>query len=194
MTKQLICPIVGMHTSGKTTLLNYFKNEGYAVEEELAEIIRIKNNCNAGANGQNDFEELVMLNEKRRDLNRTGDHDVIIIESWHILTIAYMYTKEYEDKKISEYYKYVRNLLNNYYISVIYLDSDTKLILKRGSRFHNEDDIVQISEFYDKLNKNIYRVIKELNLDYIHIDSTKPKELVAANALKFINKKTKLLS
>ena len=85
-----LIPIVGIHSAGKSTLRHQLEKLGYTTEEECAENLRVDKNLEAGANATSSFEKLVEQEEKKRDIIRQWNTDIIFVESWHILTLAYL--------------------------------------------------------------------------------------------------------
>lgn len=185
--KKLI-PIVGIHSAGKTTLRHQLEKLGYTTEEECAENLRVEKNLVAGAGATSSFEELVAKEEKKRDINRQWYTDIIFIESWHILTLAYLLTRGVPESDFEDYFDYVKNMQEEYSIHCIFLKSDPYKILDRSRKLHSEEDIEEYYEFYEKLNENIKYVLNKLELDYKEFNTMKDIEITVEEVKEYLKK------
>lgn len=189
MTNKIVA-IVGIHTAGKTTLLDNLKeNYSLTIERELAEEIRVNNSIRAGATGSSDFEKKVMQAEIERDRCRTwSKENVVFIESWHILTYAYMMTKSQNELLIQEYKCYIEQLKVDFEVECIFLDVDADVLRVRKSRLHSENEIESVIEFYNKLNRNIQNTLVDLNIKTTRIDARAEENIIAKRvALNYID-------
>ena len=104
MEKKTLVPIVGIHSSGKSTILDILNKKGFITQGECAEEIRVTKNVKAGALADSSFEELVKKEELKRDKIRNWkDEKVIFVESWHVLTLSYMLTRGKNIDEIADY-------------------------------------------------------------------------------------------
>ena len=166
MNSKFLIPIVGIHSAGKSTIRNNLAKLGYVTEEECAEILRKEKNINAGASADISFEYLVRQFESARDENRIWNSNMILVESWHILTIAYMITRGKSIEELEEYIEYVKKQGEKYNIFCVFLKSDYLKILERSRKLHSENDICQYYEFYKKLGENILKTLDILGFPY----------------------------
>ena len=182
MGKNLIV-LVGIHSSGKSTIRKKLEELGYTTEEECAEILRVTQNCEAGANAKIDFEYLVRQAE--RDQMRDWKTDVIFVESWHFLTLAYMLTRGMKLEDLKEYMVYVRQQMNIHNVYCLFLKSDPTKILERSRKLHSEDDVEQYYDFYKLLEENIQKILKSLKASYKEFDTMKPLDITIKEVLNY---------
>lgn len=173
MDKNLIV-LVGIHSAGKSTVRKKLEELGYTTEEECAEILRVTQNCEAGATAKIDFEYLVRQAETRRDKTREWKTNIILVESWHFLTLAYMLTRGMQLKDLKDYMDYVRQQMNYYNVSCIFLKSDPTKILDRSRKLHSEADVEQYYDFYKLLEQNIQKVLKTVEVPFKEFNTMKP--------------------
>lgn len=176
MKKKILVPLVGIHSAGKSTIRKELDKLGYINEEECAEILRKNENLAAGANADISFEYLVRKAEAERDKTRVWNTDMILVESWHLLTLAYMLTRGEKIESLDEYLGYVREQSKIHDIHCVFLKSNPLKILDRSRKLHSEEDIDQYYEFYQKLGENILYILKVTGLDYREFDTMKPLE------------------
>ena len=120
---------------------------------------------------------MVKKAELERDKIRDWKNEkVIFVESWHILTLAYMLTRGKKLGDISEYLEYVKNKQKELKILCFYLKSNPYKILERSRKLHTEEDIDKYYTFYEKLQLNIEYILKLLNTDYYEFNTTKSIE------------------
>ena len=181
-----LLPIVGIHSAGKTTLRNELEKLGYTTEQECAENLRIEKNLVAGASATSSFEELVEQEEKKRDINRKWNTNIIFVESWHILTLAYLLTRGVKESEFEDYFKYVKNMEKVYSIHCIFLKSDPYKILERSRKLHSEEDIEEYYEFYERLGENIKYVLEKLDLDYREFNTMKAIEVTVEEVKEYL--------
>lgn len=182
MNKNLIV-LVGIHSAGKSTVRKKLEELGYTTEEECAEILRVTQNCQAGANAKINFEHLVRQAETERDKIRDWKTDIIFVESWHFLTLAYMLTRKMELKDLTEYIDYVKQQMTCYQVQCFFLKSDPTKILERSRKLHTEADVEQYYEFYQLLEHNIQRVLEYLNLPFYEFNTMKPFDVTINEVL-----------
>ena len=164
MEKKTLVPIVGIHSSGKSTILDILNKKGFITQGECAEEIRVTKNVKAGALADSSFEELVKKEELKRDKIRNWkDEKVIFVESWHVLTLSYMLTRGKNIDEIADYINYVKKKQEELNIIYFYLISDP----------HTEEDIGKYYSFYERLNQNIEYVLKKLEANYYEFDTRK---------------------
>lgn len=185
MDKNLIV-LVGIHSAGKSTIRKRLENLGYTTEEECAEILRINQNCEAGANAKIDFEYLVRQAETARDKSRIWKTDVIFVESWHFLTLAYMLTRGMKLDDLKEYMEYVKQQMCNYNVHCLFLKSDPTKILDRSRKLHSEEDVEQYFEFYKLLEKNIQKILESVSVPFREFNTMKPFEVTMNEVLTYI--------
>ena len=147
MKVKTLVPIVGIHSSGKSTIRMQLEDMGFITEEECAELLRVSQNLKAGASADVSFEEMVSRAEMKRDITRIWTTDVIFVESWHILTLAYLLTRGVARSKMQAYIDYVQSKNELYSIHCIFLKSDPFKILERSRKLHSEKDIEQYYGF-----------------------------------------------
>ena len=176
MKKKILVPLVGIHSAGKSTIRKELDKLGYVNEEECAEILRKNDNLAAGANADISFEFLVRQAEAERDKTRVWDTDMILVESWHLLTLAYMLTRGEKIENLEEYLEYVKEQNEIHEIHCVFLKSNPLKILDRSRKLHSEEDIAQYYEFYERLGENILYILKVTGLDYREFDTMKPIE------------------
>ena len=184
-TKTLV-PLVGIHSAGKTTIRQQLEKLNYITEEECAEILRVQKKLKAGASADISFESIVKQAEQQRDNERIWNTNIIFVESWHILTLAYMLTRGIHECQLNEYFKYVSMQNNIYSIHCIFLKSSPYKILERSRKLHSEEDISQYYNFYEKLQINIKYVLEKLKLDYREFDTMKPLEITMKEIINYI--------
>ena len=174
MEKKTLVPIVGIHSSGKSTILDILNKKGFITQGECAEEIRVTKNVKAGALADSSFEELVKKEELKRDKIRNWkDEKVIFVESWHVLTLSYMLTRGKNIDEIADYINYVKKKQEELNIIYFYLISDPHKILERSRKLHTEEDIGKYYSFYERLNQNIEYVLKKLEANYYEFDTRK---------------------
>jgi len=179
-----LVPIVGIHTSGKTTLLSTLKDYGMVTEEEIAEKIRREQGVKAGASGDILFEYMIKQEEMVRDKSRDWQTtNLIFVESWHILTIAYMLTRGLIKSEVSTYKNYIKEVSNEINVFCIFLMSDPSLICQRSSKLHSEKDIFEYQDFYLRLQENIIWILKDIQIKYRVFDSKQPFERIKNDIL-----------
>ncbi len=177
MKDKILVPVVGIHSAGKSTILSILDKWGYITQGECAEEIRVNKKVKAGALANSSFEEVVKKAELERDKIRDWKNEkVIFVESWHILTLAYMLTRGKKLGDISEYLEYVKNKQKELKILCFYLKSNPYKILERSRKLHTEEDIDKYYTFYEKLQLNIEYILKLLNTDYYEFNTTKSIE------------------
>lgn len=176
MNKNLIV-LVGIHSAGKSTIRHKLEELGYSTEEECAEILRVTQNCQAGANAKINFEHLVRKAETERDHNRIWKSDVVFVESWHFLTLAYMLTRGMQLCELEEYIKYVKQEMKRYNVYCFFLKSDPYKILERSRKLHSEEDIDQYYDFYIALEKNIQKILESQEIPFTEFNTMKPIEI-----------------
>lgn len=177
MESKVLIPIVGIHSAGKSTILSILDKWGYITQGECAEEIRVNKKVKAGALANSSFEELVKKAELERDKIRDWKNEkVIFVESWHILTLAYMLTRGKKVEDISKYLEYVKNEQKKLKIVCFYLKSNPYKILERSRKLHTEEDIGKYYSFYEELQLNIEYILKLLNVDFYEFNTTKPIE------------------
>lgn len=185
--KKWLFPIVGIHTSGKSTLLSTLNKYGMITEEEIADKIRREQGVKAGAAADISFEYLIRSEEEKRDSARDwSSSDFIFVESWHILTVAYMLTRGAKKKDVSEYLNYISEIAKDINIFCIFLMSDPKLILNRSRKLHCEKDIDKYQDFYMELQDNIMWVLDNLDISFKVFDSRVPYEVVKNDILNYL--------
>lgn len=177
MKDKILVPVVGIHSARKSTILSILDKWGYITQGECAEEIRVNKKVKAGALANSSFEEVVKKAELERDKIRDWKNEkVIFVESWHILTLAYMLTRGKKLGDISEYLEYVKNKQKELKILCFYLKSNPYKILERSRKLHTEEDIDKYYTFYEKLQLNIEYILKLLNTDYYEFNTTKSIE------------------
>ncbi len=187
MKKKLVV-LVGIHSAGKSTIRKELENLGYTTEEECAELLRVTQNCKAGASATIDFEYLVRLSEIERDKLRVWNTDIIFVESWHFLTLAYMLTRGVVLDDLKDYLEYVKKQMANYNVYCLFLKSDPTKILERSRKLHSENDVEQYFDFYRMLEINIKKVLQTLNVTFTEINTMKPFDITMNEVLNFIKK------
>lgn len=173
MEDKILIPLVGIHSAGKSTVRKYLEIKGFHTEEECAEILRIEKKLKAGANADLLFEKKVRYLETIRDIERQWNNGIVLVESWHILTLAYMLTRGIKEEGIQDYFKYVKEQEDSYSIYCIFLKSDPLKILERSQKLHTEDNIKQYYGFYKKLEINIKYVLDKLEFKYKEFNTMK---------------------
>lgn len=173
MNNKILIPIVGIHSAGKSTIRHKLEQKGYITEEECAEILRVNDKLVAGAAADSSFEELVEKEEKKRDITRKWETQMVFIESWHILTLGYLLTRGVEERRIKYYFEYVEQKKKEYTIYCIFLKSDPRKILERSRKLHSEKDINDVIAFYSDLEKNIKYVLDKLKIKYKEFNTMK---------------------
>lgn len=177
MDNRALIPIVGIHSSGKSTILSILDKKGFRTEGECAEEIRVNKHVKAGALANSLFEELVKEEETKRDKIRDWkDEKVIFVESWHILTLSYMLTRGKKIEEILDYIEYVKEEQKRLNVICFYLKSDPYKILERSRKLHTEKDIKKYYVFYENLQVNIEYILKLLDVESYKFDTTKPIE------------------
>lgn len=182
MDKNLIV-LVGIHSAGKSTIRKRLEELGYTTEEECAEILRVSQSCEAGAGAKIDFEYLVRRAEMERDKARKWKTDVIFVESWHFLTLAYMLTRGLHWKDLEEYLNYVEQQMKYYNVHCFFLKSDPTKILSRSRKLHSEADVEQYYDFYRELEENIQRVLERAKVPFTEFNTMKPFETTICEVL-----------
>lgn len=178
MNKDIIVPIVGIHLSGKSMSLSYLKRQGFIVENEIAEKIRIRDKRVAGANGEISFEKCVAKEEYQRDTQRNYGGKICFIESWHILTMAYMLSRGCTMEELKNYFKYVSEYEKENQLYCIYLWATPSVLKTRFSRLHLQNEYEYIYNFYKNLNCNIEVVLNRLKIRYFKINAMNTREMV----------------
>ncbi len=179
-----IVPIVGIHASGKTRLLEVFRHIGFPVDEEIAERLRASEGIAVGANGKLSFERRLESLEKQRDEERIlSNSRLYFVETWHILTLAYMLTRGAKASDVQGYFDYVHQFCMSNNVHCIFLESHPSNIKKRSNKIHNAHEVASYSGFYEALNRNIHFVLNQLDLSYSRIDANRSFEKVAFDAM-----------
>lgn len=195
MNSKILIPIVGIHSAGKSTVRRVLDHLGYVTEEECAELIRVTQKVKAGASADVSFEDLVEAAERKRDISRTWHNtQMVCVESWHILTLAYRLTRGQPFSCMTDYFKFVKAQAKSYDIHCIFLVSDPQKILERSRKLHSEADIEQYYDFYRNLEYNIRLVLDLLEFDYKVFDTMKPLATTiceVTNFLETLRKNTK---
>lgn len=188
MKKKFLIPLVGIHSAGKSTVRNVLAAKGFRTEEECAEILRTVFNLKAGANADLSFERVVRQEETLRDSRRSWiETDIVFVESWHILTLAYMLTRGTQVSELSEYLDYVKAQMQKHDVYCIFLKSDPHKILERSRKLHTESDIGQYYSFYERLEENIRIVINLLDVNHRVFDSMKSIEETMEEIVEYIS-------
>lgn len=185
MEKNLIV-LVGIHSAGKSTIRKRLEDLGYTTEEECAEILRVNQNCKAGATAKIDFEYLVRQAETERDKARIWKTDVIFVESWHFLTLAYMLTRGMHLADLKDYMEYVKQQMNRYHVYCLFLKSDPTKILDRSRKLHSEEDVEQYFEFYKLLEENIQKILESLKVPFREFNTMKQFEVTINEVLTYL--------
>lgn len=185
MDKNLIV-LVGIHSSGKSTVRKKLEELGYTTEEECAEILRVTQNYKAGAAAKIDFEYFVRQAETRRDKIREWKTNIVLVESWHFLTLAYMLTRGMQLKDLKEYMDYVKEQMDYYNVSCLFLKSDPTKILDRSRKLHSEEDVEQYYDFYILLEQNIQKILETLQVPFKEFNTMKPFDITINEVLTYI--------
>lgn len=188
MRRNAVIPIVGIHLAGKSMVLEHLAQRGFVTESELAEKIRVRDSKLAGEKGDINFDISVANEEIRRDQQREYDVQVCFIESWHILTMAYMLTRGMKIESLKSYFEYIEIYKQSHDVYCIFLDATAEMLKTRVSRLHSPDEYKGICAFYNTLNNNIQIVLKNLNIKYFLIKASDSKKCVCEEVDKITEK------
>ncbi|MFH1473603.1 MAG: AAA family ATPase [Candidatus Aenigmatarchaeota archaeon] len=179
-----VFPIIGTHTSGKSTIGSRLKEVGYLFLPEIAEKLT-KEGHTAGIKSSGYFQSKVMEEEFKRDDNYLGSTDPVFPETWHIGNIAHAMEKSKEVADI--YMKKFKERLNNYEVHAIFLDVPLEEIPKRTKYYLNESPEDVIS-FYKKVYDNQNFVLESLGIPFTIVDSSRSIEAVTSDVISKLRK------
>ncbi len=164
-----ISAICGMHTSGKSKVIQYLVQQRYRTYPEIAQAL-IDRGIKLAMNGTEDLQRIIMKEEFERD-KRLSDSDWqerVFIETWHIGNLAHC--RVIAPNLYSQYLNRIKSyeLLKD--AECFYLDIDMSKVRAR-TKLHKSCDIDEAMNFHKRVGQNILSIIKELKLPYHVIDA-----------------------
>lgn len=182
--------IVGIETSGKTTLANSIsKHTGITFMPEIGGIYNNKSNCTVG-NRCEIFDEFIMIKEFERDksIRRDNKKKVLIYEQWHIGNLAFAFTRS---SPIARKYftRFKKNIRYMDKITVLWLKISSDLMLQRKK----ENKIVvsdpkELQTFYITWEKHLDNILKEIKIHPIYINANQIPQKILNNTLSILHK------
>lgn len=183
-----LVPIVGIHASGKTALLNSFSSLGFLTDSEIAEQLREKEGLCVAEKGDVSLEYRLMQLEIERDHQRPTDATpFFFVETWHVLILAHMITRGADSIIIDAYRRYLSHFCRTNNVYCFFLKLSPSLILERSTKVHSPTEDTSFFDFYDRLNHNIQCVLDDLHIRHTVIDANMQRLAVTAAAVQHIS-------
>lgn len=164
----IIC-LLGIHTSGKTTIGEKLHSLGLPYYLEIGnELIRkLKPKT---------LEEAMLLDKEimRREIERDSlivreGVKTAVIETWHVGNIAYA---EIRTPSVANEYKSLLNeLFNKCSPLFFFLDISDETFRERANKLVPIGIDENVFTFYQNIKNNILSLLKELNINYYSIDA-----------------------
>lgn len=187
MTQTVV--FTGVHNAGKSTLIEFLSNkEGFKSFPELGGELRSRAGCTSWKACEI-FDELVMFREFERDkdiLKTLPNHNVILLEQWHIGNIAHSkirtprVAKEYEER----FERYLAETKLD--ILIIHLEIPIEQVIEREAASLSAEDVMLMKEFYFRLDVETKALIETWRGNSLFVDATLPKEVIYSQVYKNI--------
>jgi len=174
--KPTIVCLLGIHTSGKTTVGEKLHLLGLPYYLEVGnKLIQTVDFSSPDAVEWLDRE--IMKRELERDDSFLSDGiNVAVVETWHIGNIAYAEIRT--PSVANEYKALLKEQINKYNPLFFYLDIGEETFIERA----NEPVPLGVEEdqfiFYQNIRNNILSLFKEFGIDYFSIDANQEMDSV----------------
>ena len=171
----IIC-LLGIHTSGKTTIGEKLHSLGLPYYLEIGNELIQTVDFNSPEKVLWFDREIMKRELERDDSFLSNGVNVAVVETWHIGNIAYAEIRT--PSVANEYKALLKEQLNKYNPLFFFLDIDEKTFRERA----NEPVPLGIEEnqftFYQNIRNNILSLFKEFNIDYYSIDANQELDKV----------------
>jgi len=180
-----VIPIIGIHSSGKSTVASFLKEKGYLCLPEIASLL-MNQGYPAGLYATDEFEFKVMEEEFKRDELYFNSGKTILPETWHIGNIAHVMVKSQKITKL--YLQRFKKCRDRYNIHAIFLDIPIEEVLKRTKYYPKSENSKKIISFNRKVYNNLHYLLEEFSIPFSLIDSSQPIEKTKTDVLSLLRR------
>lgn len=166
-----IVPILGIHTSGKSTLIQAIKKMDFSTLGEIAQEM-IDEGTKLGIYSCEENQRIIMQREYQRDVQvqellRT-ENKPVYIESWHIGNLAHC--KALGLPLFDQYLETFKRIKDQYTIDAVFLNLDPNEIRYR-SKIETPENMNQAIDFHRKVGEETIEILQNLDIPYHYINS-----------------------
>ena len=186
----IIC-LLGIHTSGKSTIGERFQSLGLPYHLEIGKkLIQTVDFSSPEAVEWLDRE--IRKQELERDSSLLlGGTNLAVIETWHVGNIAYA---QIRTQSVANQYKAIlKEQLSRYNPLFFFLDISDETFRKRANRLVPLGVKEDVFIFYRNIKSNILSLLKEQNIDYYPIDANQEVDKVVEDVTKILSNRGVLL-
>jgi hypothetical protein len=177
--RKLVISLIGLPSSGKTTIGKFLRNSGYELLPEAASIF-ISKGYEGGERARPEFDRKIMDFEFARDYRfYHSTHSVQIVETWHIGNLAYAMARD--SFIVNEYKRAFTQTLNDLETRCLLLELTPKESYDRSLQLKKQT--VNSVYFLTKVRDFMISVIDEFGLVVETLDANQEFERASHLAL-----------
>ncbi len=190
--KPTIVCLLGIHTSGKTTVGERLHLLGIPYYLEIGnELIKTVDFSSPKAVEWLD-REIMRREIERDDLLLSQEEQVAVVETWHIGNIAYA---QIRNPLIADEYKaLLKKQFSKYTPLFFFLDISNETFKERANRLVPLGIKEDVFVFYENIKRNILSLFDEFNIRYHPIDANQEIDKVVQDISKILSKERIVLS
>jgi predicted ATPase len=171
--------LVGVHTSGKTSVGLRLQRHGFMFFPEIAvDVIAGMRPWSLDAS----FDETVIGRELERDIELRQQSNPFFVETWHVGNLTYARSRN--PSIADRHEEQIRARMREFDPRVYFLDLMPELMRERTKYFISEPDRERAIAFYSEVRTEFFRVFKILEISPAVIDAAAPFEAVVADIVR----------